>query len=118
MERTMLKVTFLALGAATLLAATNPFSATTFAQGTTTAPGAKTIGDPNTIGDQNLKPGDTGLPYIEKRKTAKRQNPRMQAPPEPDKPAGVNPPDGDMPVWARALFGRDAGGGGGGGGGR
>ena len=32
-----------------------------------------------------IKPGEAGLPYIEKRKAAKRLNPRMQAPPEPDK---------------------------------
>lgn len=64
-----------------------------------------------------IKPGATGtLPYIEKRKTAKKLNPRMQNPPEPDKTRGVwNPGDKgdpgigdpeDMPTWAREALSR------------
>ena len=90
-------------------------------------PGDKAIGDPN------IKPGETGtLPYIEKRKSGTKLNPRMQNPPHPDKGVigdpntkpgktrGVwNPGDKDdpgigdpsiMPAWAREAFENKGGG--------
>jgi hypothetical protein len=73
---------------------------------------------PNRAPQQGVIPGDRDKP-----EAAKKVRPAATNAADPDKPArragksDGQPPEPDMPAWARELLSRDPGGGGGGGGG-
>ena len=82
-------------------------------------PADKSFGGPDT---KSLGGPDTKTVGNPNEKTFAQKGPAPHLRKGKGNPAGIAPPDPDMPGWARALFGNDAqmggGGGGGGGGGR